>query len=1107
MQIGLELEQLDTQAPAPNRGHLIKMLSTVTDVYKDYLPKVNILLNRAAEKNSGGFIVDSKDVIVNAGPGAGAKTLLEVYVHEMLHAATRQAITDLNPSIAGTVTAIQDIREEFTKQVDATRLAKYLPIGGDREVIAKDILDYISNAETSLDEFIVYANTNHAVMETLRELQVRGKKEEYPNLAAKLVGMLQQLLNTLVGKITKEPTGNQLDRMAWLTAKVIQANSTAVEVKRNRIMDGVSNLLSKGDKAVAQYLESKSEEMSKKPYKKVKLTDPTWKRGLNTIKLGFRAVYDDKAKQGLLQALVLSGVKPEDTAMTILKDMSKSDKEQDTFERFGLLSNSVDSIRETIRATVRSSIKKAFGRKFTESEMEALSILGKADITPIVRNADDLRLLLEDRELVKEKIKDIEDKLKEELSDRHANYVIGQAIGLAKYKLEGSGSAGQLPNAYSIVVAANDQELKSLDAKDEVVDMVDMLASLYALGRISDSNLVILKELALNSEGTNELVMYLHQVQDRIGDRLQGGRGNKFRRVKGYLKEVSPPNVEERIDSLSNRKKLEKQGYVLVDTIKTPVAGGGTSEVGLYVSKMPLRAKLHRTAMRYTNGNRDGYTVEDIVSAGGGAVANEKAKLVRAKLAREAAEYNKRLKKGDYSVVDSSQGQFKPVLGDTGEVETYIYEVPNKVKRDKLDVEGDLFDQVGSTLGQIDDEVITPVHNKALVESIKADQEENHIPGKLFGKNGKPYVKVGEDSSEPEIKDLWNKLPKEVKDAFTGGETTGFYVRRDLLNTVMGFRGISAADSKLLGFAPETVKQAIRMGELIWKEVVKVDKVGIILKMPGVLFDNIVSNLALIIATGEVNVAKILQLQTQAVKELNRYIEKNKEVVRLEALVNHGVATDTQKRLLEQYKNDLEKNSTIKELLGEGLYTQIVEEAEADNSASLVTQYFDDKLKGAPQMVKTGLDWVFLTERTKLHRFMNTSTQYSDFVSRYAYYHLKTSKGMSKEEAIKNATEMFVNYSKPNSPFLEYANQMGFVMFTKYYVRIQRAIGTIARGNPVSGLAAIIGLDMAIGDVPMPTDSSFLVKSPLEMFYTPWDVLTGAVTPGSYRMYEHLASR
>jgi hypothetical protein len=184
-----------------------------------------------------------------------------------------------------------------------------------------------------------------------------------------------------------------------------------------------------------------------------------------------------------------------------------------------------------------------------------------------------------------------------------------------------------------------------------------------------------------------------------------------------------------------------------------------------------------------------------------------------------------------------------------------------------------------------------------------------------------------------------------------------------------------------------------------------------------------------------------------------------------------------------------------------------MEETESGNNTSLATQYIDKKLKGAPQMVKTGLDWVFLTERTKLHKFMSTSTQYSDFVGRYSYYHLKTSKGMSKAEAIRNATDMFVNYTKPNSPFLEYANQMGFVMFTKYYIRIQRAIGTIARGNPVSGLATVIGLEAALGDVPMPTDSSFVVKSPLEMFYTPWDVLTGAVTPGSYRMYENLTGR
>ena len=88
------------------------------------------------------------------------------------------------------------------------------------------------------------------------------------------------------------------------------------------------------------------------------------------------------------------------------------------------------------------------------------------------------------------------------------------------------------------------------------------------------------------------------------------------------------------------------------------------------------------------------------------------------------------------------------------------------------------------------------------------------------------------------------------------------------------------------------------------------------------------------------------------------------------------------------------------------------------------------------------------------------ATQFSDFVSRYALYSYQTEaqkNPISKEESLINITNVFIDYDVPTSPQMQWLNDMGFLMYTKYYFRIQRVIMQLIMNMPATVSAIVAG--------------------------------------------------
>jgi len=266
------------------------------------------------------------------------------------------------------------------------------------------------------------------------------------------------------------------------------------------------------------------------------------------------------------------------------------------------------------------------------------------------------------------------------------------------------------------------------------------------------------------------------------------------------------------------------------------------------------------------------------------------------------------------------------------------------------------------------------------------------------------------------------------------------------------------------------------------------------------------------------NPKNVIRLQANGLAELNRFVEDSNRIVVLKAKkIATELSTKEANELarLEATVND----GSIKDLVDAGLYQSIVEDVNTEDikSSSRIhnkaNKLMDDV--GAPEWVKTGANWVYISEKTGLFQLMQRSTQYSDFVARYAAYHLglervirkfkkKNKRDMTPNELanakkllIKQVTAAFINYNKPDDVFLQWMNDMGMIMFTKYVIRIQKVWRDGIAKHPIRFLMAAAGQEYFDIDLDDISDQAIVNKGVDKFFYAPdvTDLVMKAVVP------------
>lgn len=443
-----------------------------------------------------------------------------------------------------------------------------------------------------------------------------------------------------------------------------------------------------------------------------------------------------------------------------------------------------------------------------------------------------------------------------------------------------------------------------------------------------------------------------------------------------------------------------------------------------------------------------------------------------------------------------------PVYGLTGNVTSMRYVMNERTRDNLLGRDNDFAQALGYTQSRIIDKATSVPQNQVIVEAIKLTWDE--------GKERHPhaYLRIAANSTDPKLRELWNLLPEETKQAAKQAFGGNFLmVRNDLLNLHFGYRKKSLAapfqtdefiamgrSQALAGLgttarsifsdprqlqSPSDVAQAIYVDLAI---ALFGDKVGLRLKQGQDLWETLVAevkdirvikNFKTLAANISSNVTVLLIYGAGFQEAIAKHREGALAAVEWESLVSQHLqltnaieagiapndrATQAKVRELEQAMD----RSPIKPLIEEGLYQAIVSDLEVNVRENQHIAAFKEKLAPytalIPEQVKTIGKYAFVSKDTGLYKFLHKTTQMSDLVSRYAlYYHLIERKDnpMSHKQAAQEAREAFVNYDLPSSEWVQFANDMGGVMFTKYYLRIAKVMARLTGKYPSRMLAGL----------------------------------------------------
>ena len=218
------VEELYAHDPVKVSAEHKKNLSKVIDMFvgagKNFIPEMNVYLNKKAESNGGYIELDGpeKGIYVGASnkhrPERNAMSAAEAYVHEIIHAATEYAKQNRGGDVARNILRLQKVREDVLKELKVEDfLVKPYSISSFKEMITKLI--------EKIDKKAVKVKEEKELQENLCQIKalvekdfisemIQNKKIEEKELAnyLKVLELESSKFNCIISKIKEENLQN-----------------------------------------------------------------------------------------------------------------------------------------------------------------------------------------------------------------------------------------------------------------------------------------------------------------------------------------------------------------------------------------------------------------------------------------------------------------------------------------------------------------------------------------------------------------------------------------------------------------------------------------------------------------------------------------------------------------------------------------------------------------------------------------------------------------------------------------------------------------------------------------------------------------------------------
>lgn len=724
-----------------------------------------------------------------------------------------------------------------------------------------------------------------------------------------------------------------------------------------------------------------------------------------------------------------------------------------------------------------------------------------------------------------------------------AEYYIKQAHGLGFYLATNKvGMHGQNTNSLSIskLFGTGSNTPPYAEAAAPIIERLAALHALKELGRdafgkehLKHAAEVLRQENQRGDANGIEMSLLTHKhFEQDARERLFSG-GNESLMVQGYLPEVSNPHTSfVVVRDPAEAQELSDKGYEYVhevalddvDPDRRPakmmiLRGGGLGrrQSGVF-SLTDIGAKGEAKHNKYYDPNTS-QGVENMQSMF--AIQSAVDQSIRDQFSAQPG--------FDPRAAAQTNDFMLPLFNAQGQIVDYRYVMSARNRDTMLERDNRFEHLLGVSAGTTFDKQTSREQNHTALTALKDHYNAN------FSHSSSDFIRVSHNSPDARMREIWDMLPDKTKrDVRTVWGSNGLWVPKNMVDVMFGYRKYSLAEAFdkahpnmfekffmdgmtriLFDYARigkgksrvEALRYAkrgaitTRKAEALWQELVHEAKDFIVIKGIKVARDNMLSNTMLLMGKGVpmVQAFKDMFIAWRAAVEYDQNVHALRK---LELLVETGYGShsmDEVKGKIAELQDALARNP-VTELVEAGLKPTIVEDVGMEDNPysykSQLTQWVEEKTKGVtPGLMRAG-KFVYMTHDTALYKFLNKTTQYSDFVARYALYKHQTERAkvrMSKEDALFDAAESFVMYDIPMPKALQYLDDMGLMPFIKYYLSIQRVLGRMLKDKPLATLNMIVTGNM-LGNLPVPTDSSFTTRIGNNPFSAGIFELPGAMT-------------
>jgi hypothetical protein len=1134
--------------------YLRKLLVDLVSPALNSLGDFSLRMRREGNKNAGSIF--DKEILLNFGVNNGSNVLLNhgsertTYVHELVHAITRFMFDDvkLAPIAAEVVKLRERTRRHLTEKYKGEPWKAFLSADEgapghtyDKEAeiqYAKSTYAYVftqsgefwtagndnkvSNA--GIHEFVTYGLTDPRLINELKGMPYKAERSAATTFGGRIQEVFLKLVDQIFNRIKKR--GTTAD--SHLIQLVAALNKVDVKSRfnTNKLMRGIknidNNIESKFLKYVFTPIAKASFNVAANPKRKglgrllarnaATVVGAAVEGEVDSVSLKSGAIVDLKFRKVLDESRKRLRLSKNSLLVYILRTIAGPSNDMDRKVEHMLARTNmlIDQARKNIAEGVLAKLEDSFLNPMEKRDWETLTLgVLKTDLISLldsdnVESIPKLMDLLRNTNNVRTKrIAEIRTKLL--AMGPIGSHYVKQSRGLGILMATGKATVSmQRMNAY-MIANSKDVVVPNGMPKDLVAaqKLIDQLASLYALENNvpnANANTAALIEKEFKSDSKeNGMISFIGQAINLKKDALaRNFSGDETHTVKGFIKNITNPNISVRVAALSEQEEMRSQGYKLVTTLDSDSITDSTTEPrGLYSSDFVTMQDYNRGIMSTTNMKSAGTLLSQILAGTSGEAYNHRSAKneIKEAVKRNIAEYRKNLNSPD---AVSGGNVMVPVFDMHQNIVDFRYMMADdtKVSLLKQDLRAQYI--LSSEAGSIEDKEKTSVVNKEALQLFKKDLDDNYL------KHSDEFVKIGLNSGKAKYRELYSLLPEktrqDIKKVFGKDE---MLIDEKYIDVLFGQRSLSIAD------LPYMNHRAVKIAEVIWKEIVSMAKKNIVIKTGSVLFYNIISNTVVGILNG-VPPGYMLKEQLRTARDLNNYMDAKRslhaakaEMASAEGLKRRDayIAARSKVSELETVLN----NSPVRELVKRGLFQSITEEIDSESDpysyASALSSKIDNiadrnkVLSAVNTGVKAVTRYTFMTDDTSMYKLLLKTTQYSDFVARQAVFKYKTEvEGISADETENLVRDLFVNYDLPDHHILQYMNDTGISMFTKYPMRMLRVIYKMAKGRPLEGISLILLEDFMNINIEDPTDMG------LNILNSPFGIVDSAFTQSGLEM-------